>query len=72
VVVPKKVPVVERFAIAGAPAEARGQMERLVSTGLVDETAIIPHTQEPVERERILRLVGEMIPDLSQGVGSPT
>ncbi len=64
--------LVERFAIAGTPVEARAQMERLVGTGLVDEVAIIPHTQEPVERERILRLVGEMIPELSPEVGGPT
>jgi 5,10-methylenetetrahydromethanopterin reductase len=57
--------LVERFAVAGTPAEARAQMERLAATGLVDEIAIIPHTHEPAERERIIRLVGEMIPKLS-------
>jgi len=60
--------LVERFAIAGTPAEARSQLERLACTGLVDEIAIIPHTQEPAERERIIRLVGEMIPEMSRGV----
>lgn len=64
--------LVERFAVAGTPAEARAQLERLASTGLVDEIAIIPHTQEPIERERIIRLVGEMIPDLSLGARGPT
>jgi 5,10-methylenetetrahydromethanopterin reductase len=64
--------LVERFAVAGTPAEARAQLERLASTELVDEIAIIPHTQEPVERERIIRLVGEMIPDLSCGVRGRT
>lgn len=58
--------LVERFAIAGTPAEARQQMERLAASGLVDEIAIIPHTQEPAERERIVRLVGEMIPNLNK------
>lgn len=64
--------LVERFAVAGTPAEARAQLERLASTGLVDEIAIIPHTQEPVERERIIRLVGEMIPDLNRGARGRT
>jgi len=59
--------LVERFAVAGTPAEVREQLERLAATGLVDEIAIIPHTQEPAERERIIRQVGEMIPGLSRG-----
>jgi len=54
--------LVERFAIAGTPAEARVQLERLASSGLVDEIAIIPHTQDPQDRDRIIRLVGEWIP----------
>ena len=54
--------LVERFAIAGTPAEAREQLERLAASGLVDEIAIIPHTQDPRDRDRIIRLVGEMIP----------
>ena len=57
--------LVERFAVAGTPEEAKAQFERLAATGLVDEIAIIPHTQEPAERERIVRIVGEMIPDLT-------
>ena len=57
--------LVEKFAIAGTPAEAREQFERLAATGLVDEIAIIPHTQVPAERERIIRTVGEMIPSLA-------
>jgi 5,10-methylenetetrahydromethanopterin reductase len=64
--------LVERFAVAGTPTEARAQLERLAATGLVDEIAIIPHTQEPVERERIIRLVGEMIPDLNRGARGRT
>lgn len=54
--------LVERFAIAGTPAEARTQLERLADSGLVDEIAIIPHTHDPTERDRIIRLVGEVIP----------
>jgi len=54
--------MVERFAIAGTPKEAREQIERLAATGLVDEIAIIPHTQDPKDRDRIIKLVGEMIP----------
>jgi 5,10-methylenetetrahydromethanopterin reductase len=56
--------LVERFAIAGTPKEARDQFERLAATGLVDEIAIIPHTPEPAERERIIRLVGNMMPHI--------
>ena len=37
---------------------------RLAATGLVDEIALIPHTQDPAQRERIVHLVGEMIPSL--------
>ncbi len=54
--------LVERFAIAGTPAEARDQLKRLAASGLVDEIAIIPHTQDPKDRERIIRIVGEEIP----------
>ncbi len=55
--------LVEKFAVAGTPAEARAQVERLAGSGLVDEIALIPHTPNPAERERIIRLVGEMIPE---------
>jgi 5,10-methylenetetrahydromethanopterin reductase len=58
--------LVERFAIAGTPSEARDQLERLAASGLVDEIAIIPHTQDPRDRDRIIRLVGEMIPASSR------
>ena len=54
--------MVERFAIAGTPKEAREQIERLAASGLVDEIALIPHTHDPTDRDRIIRLVGEMIP----------
>jgi 5,10-methylenetetrahydromethanopterin reductase len=64
--------LVERFAVAGTPTEAREQLERLAASGLVDEIAIIPHTQEPIEREQIIRLVGEMIPDLNRGARGRT
>ncbi|MBI4493214.1 MAG: LLM class flavin-dependent oxidoreductase [Chloroflexi bacterium] len=57
--------LVEKFAIAGTPAEAHQQFQRLAATGLVDEIAIIPHTQDPVDRERIIRTVGEMIASVS-------
>ena len=63
-VVPDKL--VERFAIAGTPTEAREQLERLAASGLVGEIAIIPHTQDPRDRDRIIRLVGEMIPASSR------
>lgn len=58
--------LVERFAIAGTPSEAREQIERLAATGLVDEIAIIPHTQDPKDRDRIIKLVGEMVPASSR------
>ena len=53
--------LVERFAVAGTPTEAREQLERLAASGLVDEIAVIPHTAEPGDRERIIRLIGEML-----------
>ena len=56
--------LVERFAIAGTPEEARDQFERLAATGLVDEIAIIPHTPDPAERERTIRVVGDIMADL--------
>ncbi|SRR5579884_1339520 len=56
----------EKFAVCGTPAEARDQLERLAATGLVDEIAIIPHSQDPVDRERIVRQVGGMIADLGR------
>jgi 5,10-methylenetetrahydromethanopterin reductase len=62
--------LVERFAIAGTPAEARDQIARLAASGLVDEIAIIPHTQDPTDRDRIIRIVGEMIPASSGGLRS--
>jgi 5,10-methylenetetrahydromethanopterin reductase len=58
--------LVEKFAIAGTRAEVKEQLERLAATGLVDEIAIIPHTQDPAHRERIIRQVGEMIPELTR------
>jgi len=60
--------LVERFAIAGTPAEARDQLKRLAATGLVDEIAIIPHTENPQDRDRVIRLVGELIPAPQGGV----
>jgi 5,10-methylenetetrahydromethanopterin reductase len=59
--------LVERFAIAGTPAEAHDQLRRLAATGLVDEIAIIPHTENPKDRDRIIHLVGEMIPPSKGG-----
>jgi 5,10-methylenetetrahydromethanopterin reductase len=56
--------LVERFAVAGTPMEARQQLERLAATGLVDEIALIPHAQDPAERERIIRLAGAIVADL--------
>src|SRR5436305_1817108 len=53
--------LVERFAIAGTESEARAQIERLASSGLVDEIAIIPHAANPAERESIIRKVGQML-----------
>jgi 5,10-methylenetetrahydromethanopterin reductase len=57
--------LVERFAVAGTATEVHAQLKRLAATGMVDEIAIIPHTQDPAEREKIVRTVGEMIPDVS-------
>lgn len=56
--------LVERFAVAGTPAEARDQIARLAATGLVDELAFIPHAQEPAARERIIRHLGAILADL--------
>jgi 5,10-methylenetetrahydromethanopterin reductase len=58
--------LVERFAIAGTPAEAKDQLDRLARSGLVDEIAVIPHTHDPTERDQIIRLVGEVIPASSR------
>ena len=63
--------MVERFAIAGTPKEAREQIERLAASGLVDEIALIPHTHDPTDRDRIIRLVGEMIPGATRVGRSP-
>jgi 5,10-methylenetetrahydromethanopterin reductase len=52
--------LVEQFAIAGTPDEVREQLQRLAATDLVDEIAIIPHTQQPTDRDRIIRTIGEM------------
>ena len=60
--------LVERFAIAGTPAEARDQIARLAATGLVDEIAVIPHTQDPAERERVIATVGALIQELNLAV----
>jgi 5,10-methylenetetrahydromethanopterin reductase len=57
--------LVERFAVAGTATEVHAQLKQLAATGMVDEIAIIPHTQDPAEREKIVRTVGEMIPDVS-------
>jgi 5,10-methylenetetrahydromethanopterin reductase len=56
--------LVEKFAVAGTPAEARDQLQRLAATGLVDEIAIIPHAHDPADRERIVRQVGDIIREL--------
>jgi len=53
--------LVEKFAIAGTPAEARDQLQRLAASGLVDEIAIIPHAHDPVDRERIMRQVADAL-----------
>jgi 5,10-methylenetetrahydromethanopterin reductase len=56
--------LVEKFAIAGTPAEARGQIERLAATGLVDEIALIPHAHDPAARESIIRQLGDILVEL--------
>lgn len=56
--------LVERFAVAGSPAEAREQIERLMASGLVDEIALIPHTPNPADRERIIHTAGKLIEEL--------
>ena len=53
--------LVEKFAIAGTPTEAREQVRRLAEAGVVDEIAIIPHAQQPRDRERTIRLIAAMI-----------
>ena len=53
--------LVEKFAVAGTTAEVSAQIERLAASGLADEIVLIPHSQVPAERERMIRLVGEMI-----------
>jgi 5,10-methylenetetrahydromethanopterin reductase len=57
--------LVESFAVAGTPAEAREQFERLASSGLVDEIAIIPHSTDQADRERIIRIVGGIIREIA-------
>jgi 5,10-methylenetetrahydromethanopterin reductase len=52
--------LVEKFAIAGTPSEARAQIERLAATGLVDEIALIPHAHNPAARESIIRHLGDI------------
>lgn len=54
--------LVEQFAIAGTPDEAREQLARLAATRLVDEIAIIPHAHNPEDRDRIMRIVAEARP----------
>jgi 5,10-methylenetetrahydromethanopterin reductase len=56
--------LVERFAIAGSPSEARAQLQRLAAAGLVDEIALIPHAAQPADRERIIHEVAAMSPSL--------
>jgi 5,10-methylenetetrahydromethanopterin reductase len=58
--------LVEQFALAGTPAEVHRQLERLASTGLVDEIAIVPHTQQPDQRERVIDIVGQFIASLRE------
>jgi 5,10-methylenetetrahydromethanopterin reductase len=57
--------LVERFAIAGTPAEAEAQLRRLAASGLVDEIALIPHTSRADERAGVVRAVGAMVPGLA-------
>jgi 5,10-methylenetetrahydromethanopterin reductase len=59
--------LVEQFALAGTREDVREQLQRLAASGLVDEIAIIPHTLQPAERERIIRIVGELIPTIGVG-----
>lgn len=61
--------LVEKFAVAGTPSEVRGQLERLAATGLVDEIALIPHAQDPAQRERIVQQLGAIIADLGWSAG---
>jgi 5,10-methylenetetrahydromethanopterin reductase len=56
--------LVEKFAVAGTPAEARAQIERLAATGLVDEIALIPHAHDPAARESIIRHLGDIVPQV--------
>ncbi|MBX5493634.1 MAG: LLM class flavin-dependent oxidoreductase [Chloroflexi bacterium] len=56
----------EKFAVAGTASEVHAQLERLAASGLVDEIVIIPHSQQPAERERMIRAVGEMLPALTR------
>jgi 5,10-methylenetetrahydromethanopterin reductase len=56
--------LVEHFAIAGTPAEARAQLERLAASGQVDEIALIPHTPNPADRERIITQCGEIAAEM--------
>jgi 5,10-methylenetetrahydromethanopterin reductase len=57
--------LVERFAVAGTPDEARAQLQRLAATGLVDEIALIPHAAQPADRERTIREVSPMLSSLA-------
>jgi 5,10-methylenetetrahydromethanopterin reductase len=60
--------LVQHFAVAGTPAEARDQLERLAASGLVDEIALVPHAQQPADREQVVRQVGQMLASLGQVV----
>ncbi|HEY7067981.1 MAG TPA: LLM class flavin-dependent oxidoreductase [Chloroflexota bacterium] len=59
--------LVEKFAVAGTPAEARAQIERLAATGLVDEIALIPHAHDPAARESIIRHLGPIVTTVGAG-----
>jgi 5,10-methylenetetrahydromethanopterin reductase len=57
--------LVEQFAVAGTPHEVRDQLTRLATSGLVDEIALIPHSPDPADRERIIRTIGTIIGELA-------
>ncbi len=53
--------MVEKFAIAGTPEEAREQVKRLMQTDRLSQIAIIPHTINPADRAKVIRTFAEQI-----------
>jgi 5,10-methylenetetrahydromethanopterin reductase len=53
--------MVEKFAIAGTPSEAREQVKRLMQTDRLGQIAIIPHTINPADRAQVIKTFAEEV-----------